>query len=117
MVLAYFSLNPKPSAFITLHHRQSETTMKRVNRIMNHLSDRQVFWIHIVEVLLHPATNIASPVMLDTIVDDRTHVAEKLVMALVAQDTPSDLIRADHVGNDIPAFATKLAHVIWWLTS
>lgn len=80
---------------------------------MNHFSERQVFWIHVIKVLLHPPANIASPVMFNTVVDDRTHVAEEFVSALVAQDTPSDLIRANHVGDDIPAFATKLAHVIW----
>jgi hypothetical protein len=53
--------------------------------------------------------------MLNTVINDRKHFVEELGMAHVTQDVASDLIRADHVGNDIPAFATKLAHLMCWL--
>lgn len=80
---------------------------------MKHFPDGKVFRIKLVEVLLHPATDVASPVMLDAIIDDRTDVCKKLVVTLVTQDPSCGLIRTLNIRNDITAIATKLAHVTW----
>lgn len=80
---------------------------------MKHVSDGKVFGIKLVEMLLHPATDVASPVVLDTVINDGTDVCKKLVVTLVTQDASSVLIRTLNVGNGVPAIATKLAHVTW----